>query len=59
MTLEDETGIANVVILAEGDGEVPQEEQGTADLVEGRIQSSREKVVHLVAEAAGVEMLNT
>ncbi len=51
MTLEDETGIANVVVWPKVLERFRKEVMGARlVLVEGRIQSSPEKVVHLVAE---------
>jgi error-prone DNA polymerase len=51
MTLEDETGIANVVVWPKVMERYRKEVMGARlVLVEGRIQSSPEKVVHLVAE---------
>ncbi len=51
MTLEDETGIANVVVWPKVMEHFRKEVMGARlVLVEGRIQSSPEKVVHLVAE---------
>jgi error-prone DNA polymerase len=51
MTLEDETGIANIVIWPKAMESYRKEVMGSRlVLVEGRIQSSPEKVVHLVAE---------
>jgi len=51
MTLEDETGIANVVVWPKVMERFRKEVMGARlVLVEGRIQSSPEKVVHLVAE---------
>jgi error-prone DNA polymerase len=51
MTLEDETGIANVVVWPQVMERFRKEVMGARlVLVEGRIQSSPEKVVHLVAE---------
>lgn len=51
MTLEDETGIANVVVWPKVMEQYRREVMGARlVLVEGRIQSSKEKVVHLVAE---------
>jgi len=51
MTLEDETGIANVVVWPKVMERFRKEVMGSRlVLVEGRIQSSPEKVVHLVAE---------
>ena len=51
MTLEDETGIANVVIWPKVMEKFRKEVMGARLIfVEGRIQSSKEKVVHLVAE---------
>ncbi|WP_024517411.1 error-prone DNA polymerase [Bradyrhizobium sp. Tv2a-2] len=51
MTLEDETGIANVVVWPKVMERYRKEVMGSRlVLVEGRIQSSPEKVVHLVAE---------
>ncbi|MGX9393716.1 error-prone DNA polymerase [Nitrobacteraceae bacterium UC4446_H13] len=51
MTLEDETGIANVVVWPKVMAQFRKEVMGARlVLVEGRIQSSPEKVVHLVAE---------
>lgn len=51
MTLEDETGIANVVVWPKVMERFRKEVMGARlVLVEGKIQSSPEKVVHLVAE---------
>jgi error-prone DNA polymerase len=51
MTLEDETGIANVVVWPAIMEQFRKEVMGARlIMVEGRIQSSPEKVVHLVAE---------
>lgn len=51
MTLEDETGIANIVVWPQVMAQYRREVMGARlILVEGRIQSSPEKVVHLVAE---------
>ena len=51
MTLEDETGIANVVVWPKVMEQFRREVMGARlVMVEGRIQSSKEKVVHLVAE---------
>ncbi len=51
MTLEDETGIANVVVWPKIMERFRKEVMGARlVLVEGHIQSSPEKVVHLVAE---------
>ncbi len=51
MTLEDETGIANVVVWPKVMEQFRKEVMGARlVLVEGRIQSSPEKVVHLVAD---------
>lgn len=51
MTLEDETGIANIVVWPKVMEQFRKEVMGARlVLVEGRIQSSPEKVVHLVAE---------
>ncbi|WP_024508806.1 error-prone DNA polymerase [Bradyrhizobium sp. ARR65] len=51
MTLEDETGIANIVVWPKVMERFRKEVMGARlVLVEGRIQSSPEKVVHLVAE---------
>jgi error-prone DNA polymerase len=51
MTLEDETGIANVVVWPKVMEHFRKEVMGARlILVEGTIQSSPEKVVHLVAE---------
>ncbi|MDB5619152.1 error-prone DNA polymerase [Tardiphaga sp.] len=51
ITLEDETGIANVVVWPAIMEQFRKEVMGARLLmVEGRIQSSPEKVVHLVAE---------
>jgi len=51
MTLEDETGIANVVVWPKAMERFRKEVMGARlVLVEGTIQSSPEKVVHLVAE---------
>jgi error-prone DNA polymerase len=51
MTLEDETGIANIVVWPQVMERFRKEVMGARlVLVEGRIQSSPEKVVHLVAE---------
>jgi error-prone DNA polymerase len=51
MTLEDETGIANVVVWPKAMERFRKEVMGSRlILVEGTIQSSPEKVVHLVAE---------
>ena len=53
MTLEDETGIANIVVWPKVMEQFPQGGDGrAAGEVEGYIQSSPEKVVHLVAEQA-------
>ncbi|MGJ4918754.1 error-prone DNA polymerase [Bradyrhizobium sp. HKCCYLRH2060] len=50
MTLEDETGIANIVVWPKVMETFRKEVMGARlVLVEGRIQSSPEKVVHLVA----------
>jgi len=51
MTLEDETGIANIVVWPKVMERFRKEVMGSRLLlVEGTIQSSPEKVVHLVAE---------
>ncbi len=51
MTLEDETGIANIVVWPQVMAQFRKEVMGARlVLVEGRIQSSPEKVVHLVAD---------
>ncbi|MBI5261970.1 MAG: error-prone DNA polymerase [Bradyrhizobium sp.] len=51
MTLEDETGIANIVVWPKVMERFRKEVMGARlVLVEGKIQSSPEKVVHLVAE---------
>jgi error-prone DNA polymerase len=51
MTLEDETGIANIVVWPNVMERFRKEVMGSRlILVEGTIQSSPEKVVHLVAE---------
>ena len=51
MTLEDETGIANIVVWPKVMERFRKEVMGSRlVLVEGTIQSSPEKVVHLVAE---------
>ena len=51
MTLEDETGIANIVVWPKVMARFRKEVMGARlVLVEGYIQSSPEKVVHLVAE---------
>jgi error-prone DNA polymerase len=51
MTLEDETGIANIVVWPKVMEQFRKEVMGARlVLVEGTIQSSPEKVVHLVAE---------
>jgi error-prone DNA polymerase len=51
MTLEDETGIANIVVWPKVMEKFRKEVMGSRlILVEGTIQSSPEKVVHLVAE---------
>ena len=51
MTLEDETGIANIVVWPKVMERFRKEVMGARlILVEGYIQSSPEKVVHLVAE---------
>ncbi len=51
MTLEDETGIANIVVWPKTMERFRKEVMGSRlILVEGTIQSSPEKVVHLVAE---------
>ena len=51
MTLEDETGIANIVVWPKVMERFRKEVMGARlVLVEGCIQSSPEKVVHLVAE---------
>ncbi|HEY8337298.1 MAG TPA: error-prone DNA polymerase [Tardiphaga sp.] len=51
MTLEDETGIANVVVWPAIMEQFRKEVMGARlIMVEGRIQSSPEQVVHLVAE---------
>ncbi|WP_298252387.1 error-prone DNA polymerase [Bradyrhizobium sp.] len=51
MTLEDETGIANIVVWPKAMERFRKEVMGSRlILVEGTIQSSPEKVVHLVAE---------
>ena len=51
MTLEDETGIANIVVWSKVMERFRKEVMGARlVLIEGRIQSSPEKVVHLVAE---------
>jgi error-prone DNA polymerase len=51
MTLEDETGIANIVVWPKVMAQFRKEVMGARlILVEGRIQSSPEKVVHLVAD---------
>jgi error-prone DNA polymerase len=50
MTLEDETGIANIVVWPQVMAQFRKEVMGARLVeVEGRIQSSPEKVVHLVA----------
>jgi error-prone DNA polymerase len=51
MTLEDETGIANIVVWPQVMADFRKEVMGARlVLVEGRIQASIEGVVHLVAE---------
>jgi error-prone DNA polymerase len=51
MTLEDETGIANIVVWPKVMERFRKEVMGARlILVEGHIQSSPEKVTHLVAE---------
>lgn len=51
MTLEDETGIANIVVWPQVMETFRKEVMGARLIeVEGRIQSSPDKVVHLVAE---------
>jgi error-prone DNA polymerase len=51
MTLEDETGIANIVVWPKVMAQFRKEVMGARLIeVEGRIQSSPEKVVHLVAD---------
>jgi error-prone DNA polymerase len=51
MTLEDETGVANIVVWPKVMERFRKEVMGARlVLVEGHIQSSLEKVVHLVAE---------
>jgi error-prone DNA polymerase len=51
MTIEDETGIANIVVWPKVMEQFRKEVMGARlVLIEGRIQSSPEKVVHLVAE---------
>jgi error-prone DNA polymerase len=51
MTLEDETGIANVVVWPKIMERFRKEVMGSRlVMVEGRVQSSPDKVVHLVAE---------
>ncbi|MGB6956068.1 MAG: error-prone DNA polymerase, partial [Bradyrhizobium sp.] len=51
MTLEDETGIANIVVWPKVMERFRKEVMGSRlILVEGTIQSSPEKIVHLVAE---------
>ncbi len=51
MTLEDETGIANIVVWSQIMERFRKEVMGSRlVLVEGRVQSSPDKVVHLVAE---------
>lgn len=51
MTLEDETGIANIVVWPKIMEQFRKEVMGARLIeVEGRIQSSPDKVVHLVAE---------
>src|SRR6266853_1104162 len=51
MTLEDETGIANIVVWPKVMERFRKEVMGARLIeVEGRIQSSPEKVVHLVAQ---------
>ena len=51
MTLEDETGIANIVVWPKVMERFRKEVMGSRlILIEGTIQSSPEKVVHLVAE---------
>jgi error-prone DNA polymerase len=51
MTLEDETGIANIVVWPKVMERFRKEVMGARlVLIEGHIQSSPEKVVHLVAE---------
>jgi error-prone DNA polymerase len=51
MTVEDETGIANIVVWPKVMERFRKEVMGARlILIEGRIQSSPEKVVHLVAE---------
>ena len=51
MTLEDETGIANIVVWPKVMARFRKEVMGARlVLVEGRIQSSPDEVVHLVAE---------
>lgn len=51
MTLEDETGIANIVVWPKVMETFRKEVMGARlVMVEGRIQSSPDKVVHLVAE---------
>jgi error-prone DNA polymerase len=51
MTLEDETGIANIVVWPKVMAQFRKEVMGARLVeVEGHIQSSPEKVVHLVAD---------
>jgi error-prone DNA polymerase len=51
MTLEDETGIANIVVWPKVMAQFRKEVMGARLIeVEGRIKSSPEKVVHLVAD---------
>jgi error-prone DNA polymerase len=51
MTIEDETGIANIVVWSKVMAQFRKEVMGSRLIeIEGRIQSSPEKVVHLVAD---------
>ncbi|MBN8969909.1 MAG: error-prone DNA polymerase [Rhizobiales bacterium] len=51
MTLEDETGIANIVVWPKIMAQFRKEVMGSRlIMVEGRVQSSPDRVVHLVAE---------
>jgi len=51
MTIEDETGIANIVVWPKIMAQFRKEVMGARLIeIEGRIQSSPEKVVHLVAD---------
>jgi error-prone DNA polymerase len=51
MTIEDETGIANIVVWPKTMARFRKEVMGSRlILIEGRVQKSEENVVHLVAE---------